>query len=143
MTADISALIVEVTPDTPDLDVTNLVTEISLEPNDVELVVEIVETAVGVGSEGLQGPPGPASVVPGPTGPQGPPGTPGSAPQAYVHDQQIPSTVWVITHNLGYQPNVTVVDSASTTYEGEITYDSPTQITLTFSYSFAGKAYLS
>lgn len=104
---------------------------------------------------GAPGAPGADSTVPGPPGPpgsdgndgapgiQGPPGAPGSAPQAYVHDQAVPASVWVITHSLGYQPNVTVSDSAGTVTEGDITYDSATQITLTFTTSFAGKAYLS
>ncbi len=102
---------------------------------------------------GSPGAPGADSTVPGPPGPpgndgapgiQGPPGAPGSAPQAYVHDQAVPAFVWVVTHSLGYQPaGVMVMDSAGTVIEGDITYDSATQITLTFTTSFAGKAYLS
>lgn len=114
-----------------------------IEQSATEVTVSTTEYALEVADTGVQGPPGPASTVPGPQGPQGPPGNPGSAPQAYVHDQAVPSDTWVITHSLGYQPNVTVVDSALTTIEGGISYDSANQITLTFTYSFAGKAYLS
>jgi hypothetical protein len=109
---------------------------------------------VEIATEGLQGPPGPQGIPgqdgvdgsdgpPGPPGPQGVPGTPGSAPQAYVHDQSVPSDTWVIVHDLGYQPNVTVVDSAQTNIEGQVNYDSDTQITITFTFPFGGKAYLS
>jgi hypothetical protein len=49
----------------------------------------------------------------------------------------------VINHNLGFKPNVTVVDSAGTIYEGEITYTNPNSLTVSFSAAFSGKAYLS
>jgi hypothetical protein len=127
------------------MSVDNIVTIVSLDPNDVELNLEVVETTIVVASEGLQGVAGPTGPA-GPTGsqgPQGPQGTPGSAPQSYIFDQAVPASTWVITHNLGYPPNVTVVDSALTTIEGSITYDSNNQITLSFTTSFAGKAYLS
>jgi hypothetical protein len=85
----------------------------------------------------LQGPPGPQ-------GQQGEPGLPGSAPQAYTHDQMVPSDTWVIVHNLGYMPGgVVVVDSAGTNVEGSVSHDSTSQITITFSAAFSGKAYLS
>jgi hypothetical protein len=109
----------------------------------VNLELETDEIVIEIPQEGLQGVPGPASVVPGPVGPPGPQGTPGSAPQAYVYEQAVPSATWVVTHNLGYRPNATVVDSAGTTVEGQITYDSSTQITLNFTSSFSGFAYLS
>lgn len=65
-------------------------------------------------------------------------------PVAYVHNQNVPEPVWVITHNLAVQAiNVTVVDSAGTVVQGDVVYDSPNQITLTFSSAFSGKAYLS
>lgn len=145
MTVDATHLEIEVTPDYGDLEVTNQVTEISVDPNQVELEVELVETAIEITSGGLQGTPGPEGDPgpEGPPGPQGPPGAPGSAPQAYVHDQAVPSDTWVITHSLGYRPNVTVVDTGGTNIEGTITYDSSTQITVVFSTSFGGYAYLS
>ena len=60
---------------------------------------------------------------------QGPQGTPGSAPQAYVHDQAIPSMVWTINHNLGYHPNVTVIDSGGTEWIGDIAHLSDNAMT--------------
>jgi hypothetical protein len=73
-------------------------------------------------------------------GPQGPPG---SAPQAYVHDQSIPDVVWAIQHNLGYQPNVTAIDSAGTTQLGETVYVDENNLEVHFLAAFGGKAYLS
>lgn len=76
-------------------------------------------------------------------------GTPGTAeltpPQdlAYAHNQGTSSATWTINHNLDFYPNVTVVDSAGTIVEGEISYTSRNQIVLTFSAAFSGKAYLS
>jgi hypothetical protein len=60
----------------------------------------------------------------------------------YVHAQGMASTTWVITHNLGGYPSVTIVDSSKTHVYGEVQYDSTTQITLSFSAAFSGYAYL-
>ena len=49
----------------------------------------------------------------------------------------------VITHNLGYNPNVTIKNSAGDILETGINYDSINQITLTMAQPFAGTAYLS
>lgn len=63
---------------------------------------------------------------------------------AYVHDQSgSASDVWTIVHNLGFYPNVSVVDSAGTSVIGEVKYDSTNQLTVTFNGAFKGKAYLS
>ena len=62
---------------------------------------------------------------------------------SYEHTQGSVSNSWVINHNLGFQPNVTVVDSAGTIYEGEIAYTNTNSLTVTFSSAFSGIAYLS
>lgn len=62
---------------------------------------------------------------------------------SYDHTQGSASDTWVINHNLGFKPNVTVVDSAGTIYEGEITYTNTNSLTVSFSAAFSGKAYLS
>ena len=62
---------------------------------------------------------------------------------SYTHTQGSSSNSWTIAHNLGFYPNVTVVDSAGTIYEGEITYTNTNSLTASFSASFSGKAYLS
>ena len=60
----------------------------------------------------------------------------------HVHAQSIAATTWVITHNLGGKPSVTVVDSADTYVIGEVKYDSNTQVTVSFTVPFSGYAYL-
>jgi len=96
------------------------------------------------------GPAGPPSDVPGPPGPPGPDGPPG--PQGppgsgtggvYTHNQGAVSANWVVAHNLGFNPNVAVVDSAGTSVEGDITYTNVNSLTLHFSAAFSGVAYLS
>ena len=49
----------------------------------------------------------------------------------------------VLTHNLGFYPNVTVKTSAGDVLETGIDYNSINQITLTMAQPFAGTAYLS
>lgn len=60
----------------------------------------------------------------------------------HVHTQASPANTWVITHNLGGKPSVTVVDSADTVVIGEVTYNSNTQVTVEFTAAFSGYAYL-
>lgn len=62
---------------------------------------------------------------------------------AYHHTQGTSSAVWNITHNLGWNPNVTVQDSGGSVVEGEISYTSTNTLTVTFSGAFRGDAYLS
>lgn len=62
--------------------------------------------------------------------------------QYYVHHQAVSSNVWFIQHNLGRYPGITVVDSAGNVVVGDIQYNDNTSITITFSASFGGKAYL-
>jgi len=60
----------------------------------------------------------------------------------YEHTQGQASTTWTITHTLGGKPQVTIVDSADTHVFGEVQYLSNTQLQVTFSAAFSGKAYL-
>lgn len=61
----------------------------------------------------------------------------------HVHTQNTPSNSWTIDHNLGFFPNVTVVDSGETQVEGSVIYNNINRVTIEFSTAFAGKAYLS
>jgi hypothetical protein len=64
----------------------------------------------------------------------------------YVHTQNTPASSWVIDHNLGFFPNITVVDSSfpvPNQAEGNIVYNNLNRVTIDFSAAFAGKAYLS
>lgn len=60
----------------------------------------------------------------------------------YEHDQQVASNEWVITHNLGKLPSVTVIDSADTIVIGDTEFLSNNQLKISFTGSFTGKAYL-
>jgi hypothetical protein len=61
----------------------------------------------------------------------------------YVHIQSSPSSIWNISHNLGFIPNITVVNSFEEVVEGSYEYTSENTIRLTFDGPFSGKAYLS
>jgi hypothetical protein len=62
---------------------------------------------------------------------------------SYSHNQSATSTTWEITHNLGYNPNVVVKDSAGNIIEGDISYNDTSSLTITFSVGTSGYAYLS
>jgi hypothetical protein len=66
-----------------------------------------------------------------------------SPAQSFVFIQGAPANPWVINHNLGFYPNVTVVDSGGSVVEGDITYPSASQVQVAFAGAFAGAAYLS
>ena len=59
----------------------------------------------------------------------------------FVWTQSSSANAWVITHNLGKYPSVTVVDSAGTVVIGSVYYNSLNQVTMTFKATFSGKAY--
>ena len=60
----------------------------------------------------------------------------------YVHTQSVASATWNVVHELGGRPSVTVVDTAGTVVIGQVSYNSNTSITISFSAPFAGYAYL-
>jgi len=62
---------------------------------------------------------------------------------SYVHHQTLLTTVWTIVHNLGWFPNVLVIDSAGANVEGDITQVDHNSMRIQFSASFTGTAYLS
>jgi len=62
---------------------------------------------------------------------------------SYVHIQSVPSSVWNITHGLGFTPNITVVDTSGTVVEGSYNYPNSSTVVLTFVGAFSGRAYLS
>ena len=64
------------------------------------------------------------------------------ANETYTHNQAVPSASWVINHNLGRKPSVTVIDSAGDECAGLVDYTSSNSLTLTFSAAFSGYAYL-
>lgn len=94
---------------------------------------------IAQGPTGIQGPQG----ATGPQGPQGPQGAQGDSGGFYTHTQGVSAPTWTINHNLGYYPSVNVVDNGENIVIGDVTYVSANALTISFSASFGGKAYLS
>ena len=65
-----------------------------------------------------------------------------SGDKTYNHVQSVAASIWTINHNLGKFPSVTVVDSGGTQIEGDVVYDDPDNVTVSFSSPFGGKAHL-
>lgn len=59
----------------------------------------------------------------------------------YTHDQGLPALVWTVQHGLDKYPTVAVIDTGDTVVIGEVTYVDLNNLTITFNYAFAGKAY--
>ena len=61
----------------------------------------------------------------------------------FVFTQGIASSVWDITHNMGKNPSVEVVDTQETSILGfQIEYINNNRLIITFLVPFAGKAFL-
>lgn len=120
------------------------------DPESLELVLQedriVLEVTGDIGPPGPRGPQG-IQGIQGETGPQGdtgPEGPPGTASGFYRHSQAVPSTLWTIVHNMGYQPAVTTVDSANEVVYGDVIYiDDGVTVQVEFGVPFGGHAYLS
>lgn len=66
----------------------------------------------------------------------------GSELETYTYNQISPSLTWEITHNLNRYPNVSIVDSGGSVLYGDIQYLSVNSLKISFTSSFAGKAYI-
>lgn len=80
------------------------------------------------------------TLVPALKGDKGDPGEDGD--KHYRHVQSTPEASWVIDHNLGKFPAVSVVDSGGTEVEGNVQYPSQHRVIVSFTAAFAGEAYL-
>lgn len=60
----------------------------------------------------------------------------------YVHTQNTPSNQWNITHNLGFFPNVTVLDNANRIIEADIQYLNTNSVRIVMNVVLSGTAYL-
>jgi hypothetical protein len=60
----------------------------------------------------------------------------------YVHDQQVSSVTWVVTHNMNKYPAINIVDTSNDIIMGEVRYNTLNQLTITFTAAISGKAYL-
>jgi hypothetical protein len=69
-------------------------------------------------------------------------GNPDLSDLHYTHTQGVASATWVIAHNMGKFPSVTIADSSGRQVEGDVIFNDANQVTLQFVGSFAGIAYL-
>lgn len=81
--------------------------------------------------------PGGVLVVPI-TGPQGPPGAPGAG---FTHTQASPAATWIVTHNLGLQPGVSVQVGGEQVI-ADVIYSSLNVVTIVFASPQSGFARL-
>ncbi len=61
---------------------------------------------------------------------------------AFDFNQAAALTQWDITHNLGRNPAVTIIDTVDDEVEGRIVYNTINDLTLIFTSPIAGNAYL-
>jgi hypothetical protein len=86
---------------------------------------------------------------PGPQGPQGLQGEPGVFADipvtifSFTWEQQTNEIVWTIQHNLGYRPNVSIIDYGRNNIEADISHVDVNELTITFTSATSGYAYLS
>lgn len=59
----------------------------------------------------------------------------------FVHNQTLASATWIVDHNLGKLPSVTIIDSANDEVFGEVKHDTINKATISFSAAFSGKAF--
>lgn len=77
----------------------------------------------------------------GDKGDKGDPG--GGSSISYTHFQNTPASIWVIEHNLGFWPNVYVLDTNGDECEGDVqNYPGMNRTDIFFSAPFAGRARL-
>lgn len=60
----------------------------------------------------------------------------------YLHKQTVPSKLWVIKHDLGKYPAVSIMDSAKNEVVGEVIYHDKNTLTTSFMGEFSGIATL-
>lgn len=60
----------------------------------------------------------------------------------YVHTQSTASDTWVIPHNKGFFPSVTLVDGSNNVIYSDVSYQDQNEVVVTFSVPVSGKAYL-
>jgi hypothetical protein len=109
---------------------------------------QVIDITLLPGVPGQRGPSGPVGApgTPGPTGATGATGATGPAGVSggsFTYTPADAREVWNITHNLGYQPNVMVVDNVGTEYFGAVVYTNTNSLTITFTSAVYATAYLS
>jgi hypothetical protein len=60
----------------------------------------------------------------------------------YVHTQSSANSQWNITHNLGFFPNVTILDNANRIIEADVQYLNTNSVRIVMNVALSGVAYL-
>ena len=60
----------------------------------------------------------------------------------HEYEQQVASNEWLVTHNLGKLPSVTIIDSSENIVVGDVLFLNLNQVKISFTGAFTGKAYL-
>ena len=66
----------------------------------------------------------------------------GTGDLSFEHNQSTVSATWLIAHNLGKHPSVSVVDSAGTSVVGIVEYVNLNYLAIKFNAAFSGYAYI-
>ena len=90
------------------------------------------------------------AVISGPKGDKGDAGTPGTpgvdgaqgSDLKYTWSPPSAQSIWVIAHNLGKYPSVTVLDSTGRLVTPEVTYLNINSVEVSFAFATSGTAYL-
>jgi hypothetical protein len=123
--------------------------EVELFPH--ELTVEVVQGTVSEVSFTTPGPAGRDGIdgVDGRDGIDGRDGVDGVdaefdlAQISYTHVQSASASVWVIVHNLGFIPSVSVFDSAGSQLEADLSFPDSNTVVVSLSIPLSGTAHLS
>lgn len=79
----------------------------------------------------------PLAVLIGPPGPTGPSGSEG---QPYEHVQSNPQTEWIVNHNRGFKPLITILSIGGIEIEAEVVHSTLNQARVYFNTATAGYA---
>lgn len=71
---------------------------------------------------------------------QGPAGTAGVGGGAYQHSQPVAASPWIVNHNLGFRPNVSVLSVGGVEMWAEVIHISVNQVQVLFDDPRAGLA---
>ncbi|MFH1493735.1 MAG: collagen-like protein [Pseudomonadota bacterium] len=115
------------------MEILEILTEQVLVFDDGETVLVLDEDNIEALDMAEQGPPGPT----GAAGPIGPPGANGGG---YVHSQSSAEVLWIINHNLGVRPAISVTDTGGSELDAEVLHVSMNQCHIMFNAPTAGLA---
>jgi hypothetical protein len=76
----------------------------------------------------------------GPSGPKGDKGDTGQAGTTHEHYQTTASSTWVVNHNLGFRPAVTILSVGGTQMLAEVIHASLNQVLVYFDEPMTGLA---